>query len=150
MLAWAEILPTFSPATKSAVQHAQPIRVDGDVVVFGVAPQMLAAAKPRFKSSADAIRDALAQRLGRTPRFSLVASEDVDLQGPVDPMPSTARPGAGDVRRATRPHRVTPPPDAEDISIDDLVDAEPAEPAVSSVGILEAEFGATVVEEHPR
>jgi hypothetical protein len=34
--------------------------------------------------------------------------------------------------------------------MEELVDAGPAAPAVSSVGILEAEFGATVVEEHPR
>ena len=52
--------------------------------VFGIAPQMLASAQPRFRSNADTIRDALTQRLGRTPRFSLVASEEVDLQAPVD------------------------------------------------------------------
>jgi DNA polymerase-3 subunit gamma/tau len=153
VLAWAEILPTFSPATRSAVQHAQPVRVDGDVVVFGIAPQMLAAARPRFKSNADAIRDALTQRLGRTPRFSLVASEDVDLQGPGDPgsaVDHTDAPGARRVATDAPPVGEPPPPDDEDLSIDDLVDAQPAEPAVSSVGILEAEFGATVVEEHPR
>jgi DNA polymerase-3 subunit gamma/tau len=157
VLAWAEILPTFSMATRSAVQHAQPIRVDGDVVVFGIAPQMLAAAQPRFRSSADTIREALAQRLGRTPRFSLVASEEVDLQAPVDLAPSAApaatspAPAAPASRTRSGASEGAPPPhDDEEISIDDLVDAEPAGPAVSSVGILEAEFGATVVEEHPR
>jgi hypothetical protein len=142
VVAWADILPTLPMATKSAVQHAQPIRVDGDVVVFGIPPQMHAGAAPRFKSAADTIRDALTQRLGRTPRFSLVASDEVDIQAPP---PSTA--GGDDAP----PLAEEPPPlEDEDIVIDELVDAGPAGPAVSSVGILEAEFGATVVEEHPR
>jgi hypothetical protein len=36
------------------------------------------------------------------------------------------------------------------VALEELVDAEPAGPAVSSIGILEVEFGATVVEERPR
>jgi DNA polymerase-3 subunit gamma/tau len=136
VLAWAELLPTFAMATRSAVQHAQPIRVEGDVVVFGIAPQMLAAAQPRFRSNADAIRTALAARLGRAPRFSLVASDEVDLAG-----------GAG-TEPAEEPPVAEPPP--EEYEPGDLEDARPAGPAVSSVGILEAELGATVVEEHPR
>ena len=135
VLAWAELLPTFAMATRSAVQHAQPIRIDGDVVVFGIAPQMLAAAQPRFRSNADTIRTALTARLGRTPRFSLVASDAVDLQG---------APGVG----ADEPPPAAPPPD--EVEPDEIEDARPAGPAVTSVGILEAEFGATVVEEHPR
>jgi len=136
-------------ATRSAVQHAQPIEVDGDVVVFGIAPQMHAAAAPRFKSAADAIREALTQRLGRTPRFRLVASDDVALAGDGEPVRSSA--SARSPASAGSPDEppVGEPPD-EDISIEELVDAEPAPPAVSSVGILEAEFGATVVEERPR
>jgi len=144
VLAWADILPTLPMATKSAVQHAQPIRVDGDVVVFGIPPQMHAGAAPRFKSAADTIRGALTQRLGRTPKFSLVASDEVDIQAP--PTPPTAGGGDDAVLLTEEP----PPLDDEDIVMEDLVDAGPAAPAVSSVGILEAEFGATVVEEHPR
>jgi len=159
VVAWAVILPDFPMATRSAVQHAQPIQVDGDVVVFGIAPQMHAAAAPRFKSAADAIRDALTQQLGRTPRFRLVASDDVALAGDGDPARSPASAGSARSARSARsagsgvsvdePPVGEPPPD-EDMSIDELVDAEPAGPAVSSVGILEAEFGATVVEERPR
>ena len=138
VLAWAELLPTFAMATRSAVQHAQPIRVEGDVVVFGIAPQMLAAAQPRFRSNADTIRTALAARLGRAPRFSLVASDEVDLAGGS---------GAGAEPTDEPPVAEAPP---EDYEPGDLEDARPAGPAVSSVGILEAELGATVVEEHPR
>ena len=38
VLAWSTVLPDLPMATRSQVQHAQPIEVDGDVVVFGVAP----------------------------------------------------------------------------------------------------------------
>jgi DNA polymerase-3 subunit gamma/tau len=144
VVAWAEILPEFSMATRSAVQHAQPIRVEGDVVVFGIAPQMLSAARPRFKTNADTIRQALSKRLGRVPKFSLVASADVDLAGAPD-VPLNAPADVAPVGE--------PPPESgsvDDAVLDDLLDAEPAGPAVSSVGLLEAEFGATVVEEHPR
>lgn len=139
VLAWAAILPDLPMATRSAVQHAQPIRVDGDVVVFGVAPTLLGAAGPRFKSAAEQIRDALTRRLGRTPKFSLVASDEVDLAA----FPDLAPPPSGDDEAP-----IGQPPD--DVSMEELVDAEPAGPAVSSVGILEAEFGATVIEERPR
>lgn len=152
VLAWAEILPSFPMATRSAVQHAQPIRVDGDVVVFGIAPQMLAAAQGRFRAAADTIREALTARLGRTPRFSLVASEAVDLAGVGDPGRADGadradRAGASPAAGGDEPPLDEPP---DEVAFDELVDAEPAGPAVSSVGILEAEFGATVVEERPR
>lgn len=145
VLAWAAILPDLPMATRSAVQHAQPIRVDGDVVVFGVAPALLGAAGPRFKSAAEQIRDALTQRLGRTPKFSLAASDEVDLAALPDAPEPNGTPSApsGDDGPP-----VGEPPD--EVSMEDLVDAEPAGPAVSSVGILEAEFGATVIEERPR
>ncbi|MCJ7670938.1 MAG: hypothetical protein MUP67_02675, partial [Acidimicrobiia bacterium] len=65
ILAWGAIVPELSPATRSAVQHAQPLRFDDDVLVFGVAPQMLGAARERFRSQAEIVREALAARLGR-------------------------------------------------------------------------------------
>jgi DNA polymerase-3 subunit gamma/tau len=147
VLAWAEILPEFPMATRASVQHAQPIEVDGDVVVFGIAPQMHGAAAPRFKNAADLIRDALARRLGRPPRFRLVASNDVALAGSPERGPDAAGASTDRSADATAPD---PTGEDDDVSIDDLMDAEPAGPAVTSVGILEAEFGATVVEERPR
>lgn len=144
IVAWAAILPNLPMATRSAVQHAQPIRVDGDVVVFGVAPSVLGAAQPRFRSAADTIRDALTDQLGRTPKFSLVASDAVDLAGsvPLRASPSVESPDDAGTTAVGEP-------DAE-YSLDELTDAEPAGPAVSSVGLFETEFGARVVEERPR
>ena len=149
VLAWAAILPDLPMATRSAVQQAQPIRVDGDVVVFGVAPPHCSVRRRTAVQERRPTRSATRSRrqLGRTPKFKLVASDDVDLAG--------RRADAAAVATTTRR---APPGDDEpargravdDVSTEDLVDAEPAGPAVSSVGLLEAEFGATVVEERPR
>jgi hypothetical protein len=147
VLAWATILPNLPMATRSQVQHAQPIDVDGDIVVFGVAPRALQSVQERFRIAADPIREALVAALGGTPRFKLVASEAVDLAGA--PRSSARAEPTGD---APPPSDEEPPDDVESGDFDpgDFVDAEPAGPAVSSVGLLEAEFGATVVEERPR
>jgi DNA polymerase-3 subunit gamma/tau len=143
VLAWAAVLPDLPMATRSQVQHAQPIRIEGDVIVFGVAPQALAATKKRFQDAADTIRDPLIERLGHRPKFQLEPSDLVDLAG------------GGGGRVASVANEETLPPADEEPSPDELepaelVDAEPAGPAVSSVGLLEAEFGATVIEERPR
>jgi DNA polymerase-3 subunit gamma/tau len=138
VLAWATILPDLPMATRVQVQHAQPIAVADDVVVFGVAPSALAATRKRFQDSADAIRDPLMRRLGRRPKFKLEPSDLVDL--------------ASDSRREVVLDEAPPSDESavDEIAIDEIVDAAPAGPAVSSVGLLEAEFGATVVEEQPR
>lgn len=136
IVAWAALLPGFSPATRSAVQSAQPLRVDGDVVVFAVAPALLEAARPRFKKEADTIRAALAERLGRSVKFNLVASEDFNTVGDAD----RRRPAASE------PAPSEPEPEPE---VDDLVDATDAG-AHGPEARLAAELGATVVEEVPR
>jgi hypothetical protein len=147
VLAWSNILPNLPMATRSQVQHAQPIEVDGDVVVFGVAPRALQSVQERFRIAADTIREALTSALGRTPRFKLVASDAVDLAG-------APRSSADADTVPTSPDDDAPPPiddePPEELEPADFMDAEPAGPAVSSVGLLEAEFGATVVEERPR
>jgi len=131
ILAWAELLPGFSPATRAAVQAAQPLRVEGDVVVFGVAPELVEAARPRFKREADTIRAALAERFGRNVKFNLVAAADFVADGP-----AVARaPGS------------EPPPD--EIGADEVLDATDAPPEAPEARLTEA-FGATVVDDIPR
>ncbi len=75
IVAWAAILPELPVATRSAVQEAQPLSVEDDVITFGVPPRLFEAARPRFHREREAIRDALSQRLGRTARFTLVAHD---------------------------------------------------------------------------
>ena len=131
ILAWAELLPGFSPATRAAVQAAQPLRVDGDVVVFGVAPELVEAARPRFKREADTIRAALADRFGRNVKFNLVAAADFVADAP-----------------ARAPARKPDPP-PEELDADEVLDATDAPPEPPEARLTEA-FGATVVEDIPR
>jgi DNA polymerase-3 subunit gamma/tau len=139
IVAWAALLPGFSPATRAAVQSAQPIHVADDVVTFGVAPGLLEAARPRFKKEADTIRAALAERLGHHVKFTLVADERFTAVGDAERRPSaTSDPPPPDS---------DPEPDAAELEeAIDLTDAPPHRPEAR----LTEELGATVVDEVPR
>jgi DNA polymerase-3 subunit gamma/tau len=134
ILAWGELLTTLPPATRAAAQEAQPLSIAGDVITFGVAPNMLANARPRFQKEADTIRDALSARVGRRMKFKLIAHEGFDAAPSASPR---------------RPPRDEPPLEDE-IDITELVDADGGEVAVDSVSIIAQRLDATVVEEHPR
>jgi len=141
ILAWGAIVPELPPATRSAVQNAQPLRFDGDVLVFGVPPALLAAARERFKREAETVRSALAERLGRRFKFNLVADEQFSLSG------GPAGRATGGAADAGAPRDLEA---ADDVyAPEDLVDAPPDVEA-APVHRLRAELGATVVEELPR
>jgi DNA polymerase-3 subunit gamma/tau len=137
ILAWSELLTVLPPATRAAAQEAQPLSIADDVITFGVAPNMLANARPRFQKEADTIRDALSTRVGRRMKFLLVAHDGFD-----------ARPN----QRAAPPQPpvLDEPPEDEEIDLADLVDGDGADVAVDSVSIIAKRLDATVVEEHPR
>jgi DNA polymerase-3 subunit gamma/tau len=137
IVAWGELLPGFSPATRAAVQSAHPTRVDDDVVTFGVDPALLEAARPRFKKEADTIRAALAARLGRSVKFNLVASEEFSAVGD-----ATRRPPVERAQTEAPPAEAEPEPE-------DLAGASDAPPRRPEERLTEA-LGATVVEEVPR
>ncbi len=133
ILAWATVLPELSVATRSAVQEAQPLSVDGDVVTFGVSPRLIEAARPRFRREANTIRDALSRHVGTSLRFNLVPHE-----------------GFSGGRAASAPAE---PPDAVPDESDDII-VEPDEGATppgvesaSPANMLTESLGATVVEE---
>ena len=69
--AWPEAMGTLSPPLRAAIQDAQPIAVEGGVIVFGVPHRRLDAIRNRFRTEADTIRSALAQHLGSPPQFKL-------------------------------------------------------------------------------
>jgi DNA polymerase-3 subunit gamma/tau len=132
ILAWASVLPELPVATRSAVQEAQPLFVEGDVVTFGVSPRLIEAARPRFRREADTIRDALSRHIGTSLRFNLVEHEG--FSG--DPAAS-APPGA-------------PPPDDEhdDVVVEpDEAATPPGVESTSPTSMLAESLGATVVEE---
>ncbi len=132
ILAWATLLPELSVATRSAVQEAQPLSVDGDVVTFGVSPRLIEAARPRFRREADTIRDALSRHVGTSLRFNLVPHE-----------------GFSGERAASAPAE---PPDVPDESDDMIVESDegatpPGVESASPTNMLTESLGATVVEE---
>ncbi len=148
IVAWGSILPELPVATRSAVQNAQPLRVDGDVVVFGVPPGVIEAARPRFKKEADTIRAALAHHLGRTVRFNLEPADEFALSGGQPP-------GADSMSAAPTPEAHEPfsddSPEMEEIADIDLSqNSDVPLGAPTTVSLLQERLGATVVEELPR
>ncbi len=103
VVAWADVLGALGPGARSVLQEAQPLRLDGDVVVFGAPPAAIARVKPRLKQEAGAIRAAFAERIGLPPRFRVVAHEgfsaEIDLRNepPAAPDPVSQLAAADDV-----------------------------------------------------
>ena len=130
ILAWATVLPELPVATRSAVQEAQPLSVEGDVVTFGVSPRLIEAARPRFRREADTIRQALSQHVGTSLRFNLVEHEG--FSGEPAP-PSAPEPAAEE---------------PEDVVIEaDETATAPGVESTSPTNMLTESLGATVVEE---
>jgi hypothetical protein len=141
IVAWAEILPDLPVATRSSVQQAQPLSVEGDIITFGVPPRLFEAASPRFRREAETIRAALSRRLGRTLRFTLVARDPFDAGASGGAERAPAPPGA--------PAHVDLDEAEEDIDPADLVDAS-GPTGADGLSLLTDGLGATVVEERPR
>jgi DNA polymerase III subunit gamma/tau len=132
IVAWATVLPELPVATRSAVQEAQPLSVEGDVVTFGVSPRLIEAARPRFRREADTIRDALSQQVGTNLRFNLVAHEGF----------------SGERAAAQAAPPVAEPEEPDDIVIEpDESTAPPGVESSSPTNMLTESLGATVVEE---
>jgi DNA polymerase-3 subunit gamma/tau len=149
IVAWGSILPELPVATRSAVQNAQPLRVDGDVVYFGIPPSVIEAAKPRFKKEAETIRAALAHHLGRTVRFNLEPADEFALSGGQPAAEAASMPAAP----PPEPHEPfsDDSPEMEEIADIDLSqNTEVPDGAPTTVSMLQERLGATVVEELPR
>jgi hypothetical protein len=130
ILAWASVLPELPVATRSAVQEAQPLSVEGDVVTFGVSPRLIEAARPRFRREADTIRQALSQHVGTSLRFNLVEHEGFsgERAAPSSPEPSAE--------------------EQDDVAIEaDETATAPGVESTSPTNMLAESLGATVVEE---
>ncbi|HEY3723132.1 MAG TPA: DNA polymerase III subunit gamma/tau [Acidimicrobiia bacterium] len=153
IVAWSAVLDAVPRSLRSAIQEAQPLRVDGNVITFGVSRTQIDNVKPRFQKEAHAIREKFIEQLGSPPKFKFTVHSWTGTNGGRDRPPRTgptlepADVDAGDPG---------PPPPEDDTIIDlvdpnELVDApKGAGAAVDSVSRLEDAFGATVIEEVPR
>jgi DNA polymerase III subunit gamma/tau len=145
IVAWAAVLPTLPMSTRTAVQEAQPIAIEDDVVVFGVLPRAYDRSAARLRRDAPSIRAALAEHLGVGPRFSVVRDESLS-----DSLTSRVPGGSGEPAAEEPPPAPAPDEPEEIVDLEELVDAPKAEAAVDSVSRLQNDFGATVVDEIPR
>jgi DNA polymerase-3 subunit gamma/tau len=163
IVAWSAVLESMPRSMRSAIQEAQPLAVDGNVITFGVSRQQMDNVKPRFQKEAPMIREKFKEQLGGHPKFKFTVhswsgggdgggssrkkprrNNDAVAEPAPDPSdPGPEEPGAD---------QVEPTIDLVDgVHPADIVDAPPDDtPAVDSVSRLEDAFGATVVEERPR
>jgi hypothetical protein len=142
IVAWAEVLDGLQRSLRASIQEAQPVRVEGNVIVFGVARSHIDTVKPKFQRGADEIRTAFIERLGSPPRFKFTPHEWGEGEGP--------------------PHRLRvlpdpepePPVDDEPIDLEEVAELDDAPidagAAVDSLSRLTDTFGATVVDEQPK
>ena len=142
VLAWAKVLEGLPRSLQAAVMEAQPLRVDGNIIVFGVARTHIDAVRPKFQKDADAIREAFIRELGAAPRFSFSPHEWGEGEGPPH-------------RLAANQAEPEPEPEVDEahefLDASELVDAPITEgPAVDSISRLEGALGATVVEEQTK
>jgi hypothetical protein len=133
--AWPLALESLKAPLRAAIHDAQPIGIENGVIIFGVPRRRSEAIQQRFRSEADAIKQAFTERLGATPKFLL-------------------RPHDFDAVDAFRPLETKRPPDEpepdEPVDLDELVDARDDDAPVDSVARLMTDFGAEVIEERPR
>jgi DNA polymerase-3 subunit gamma/tau len=142
ILAWAAVLDALPRALRASIQEAQPVKVNGNVIVFGVAQSHIDTVRPKFQRNADAIREAFIAQLGGPPRFSFTQQDWGAGEGP--------------------PHRlqVVPEPEPEPVIEEEPIDLaevaglddapNSAGAAVDSLSRLTDAFGATVVDEQPK
>ena len=138
ILAWSATLTSLTPPVRAAIQDAQPIAVEGNLIIFGVRAVRLDAINKRFRQEADAIKASLASALGQMPKF-LLRKHDFDAPDALAPL-ATGTPTPTAVAFA----------EEGEIDLRDLEDAPPGDAPLDSQSRLIETFGAQVVEERPR
>jgi hypothetical protein len=156
IVAWNQVLDALPRSLRAAVQEAQPLSVDGNVITFGVSKAQIDNVKPRFHKDAPTIREKFQELLGSPPRFKFTAHSWSGGTNGGRPRPPRAGPtleAVPDDSDAADPGPDEPPSDdvmIDLVDLEELEDAPSAGPAVDSISRLEDAFGATVVEEVPR
>ncbi|MGZ4799493.1 MAG: DNA polymerase III subunit gamma/tau [Acidimicrobiia bacterium] len=157
IVAWNEVLEALPRSLRSAIQEAQPLSVEGNVITFGVSKTQIDNVKPRFHKEAHAIREKFIEQLGSPPKFKFTVHNwtgGVNGGRPRAPRSGPTLDAGASEPDAADPGPEAPPPDdvvIDLVDMEELVDAPVATgPAVDSISRLEDAFGATVVEEVPR
>jgi DNA polymerase-3 subunit gamma/tau len=156
IVAWNQVLDALPRSLRAAIQEAQPLTIEGNVIVFGVSKAQIDNVKPRFHKDAPTIREKFQELLGSPPRFKFTVHSWSGGTNGGRPRPPRAGPtleAVPDDSDAADPGPDEPPSDdvmIDLVDLEELEDAPKAGPAVDSISRLEDAFGATVVEEVPR
>lgn len=145
--AWPDVMAALKPPLRAAIEDAQPVAVQGSVVVFGVPPRRIEAIRNRFQAEADTIRTVLGERLGAPPQFRL-RPYDFEAPGAFVGRGPTGGPVIAPAQPTASGARVEDPDD-DPIDLEELVDAGDDVPNDSAARLI-AELGAQVVEERSR
>ena len=73
---WSKVVDLLSVASQGSIRKAQPLKLEGDILTFGVLPSELDEVKARFKKDAAIIRGFLESLHEVSFRFQLVADEN--------------------------------------------------------------------------
>jgi DNA polymerase-3 subunit gamma/tau len=151
VVAWAAVLEALPRSLRSAVQEAQPLTVESNVITFGVSKTQIDNVKPRFQKEAQTIREKFIEQLGAPPRFKFTVHSWTGNGGGAKRGPAR---DTETIELVPEPADDAPGPDEPHIDLvdpEEIVDAPSASvPTVDSISRLEDAFGATVVEERPR
>lgn len=165
--AWERVLAGLAKGLRVAVAEAQPVAVEGNVIVFGVSPRQIDLVKPRFQREAHVIREQFIAALGAPPRFRFTSREfttpvplaaatpAAGISGRNPPPEAGSSPvadgsgigGTGEPAPDPGPGATTAPAEAIDLAA--FTETAPGA-ATGTVGRLQEAFGATIVEELPR
>lgn len=74
---WSKVVDLLSVASQGAIKKAQPVRLEGDVLTFGVLPDELEEVKARFKKDAAIIRGFLESLHEVSFRFQIIGDENI-------------------------------------------------------------------------
>jgi DNA polymerase III subunit gamma/tau len=133
ILAWPDALAGFKPRLKAMAGEAQPVRVEGDVVVLGLPSRFERVHLPTIVAESSVVAEALARRLGRPLRVRVELDDGLALSG-------------------DRGGGLPGPAEAQDLS-EEVAVPEPSEGGGgvdSPVGLVIKTFGATVESETVR
>jgi DNA polymerase-3 subunit gamma/tau len=90
ILAWPGALAGFKPRLKAMAKEAQPVGVEGEVVVLGLPARFQKVHRPAIEAAAEDVTAGLARELGRPVRVRVVLDDTLALSGerPEGPPPA--------------------------------------------------------------